>query len=282
MDYSKKNIFYNNGLVCDTDYYKKLERNYTIGIYPLISCPIKELLFCDFDSLNGQNWLTSFAIDIIFELKCLNTCFAVIPCEISTAVLNGSSFSDFITDFFLKKCISCPIKLVMPFLVNGNHYNIVIISENIFLFIDPYGENMDMAQNYYQNFIDFLEKIRSTNQNLNEFLVQIKGLHVETKQHLLQRDGYNCGPLIVNYFEKIVQHENLNEYRNMDAYRKTLQICLLENSQNMREICTLCGRQCPDDIFKCNLCCRQFHQDCLQLISSTFLNNSICQLCKNY
>lgn len=118
---------------------------------------------------------------------------------------------------------------------------------------------------------------------------------------MLQYDGYNCGVIILYYFEKISQIASLvnrlyskeNHYGFWVKYRQALAKLLLTSSDDMREICLNCGRNAflgvgrnnilPNLYVTCLRCKRHIHIDCSKHQTELFdSKKKLCMLCQNF
>lgn len=109
--------------------------------------------------------------------------------------------------------------------------------------------------------------------------------------HIKQEDSYNCGVYVIYFFYKLMIKEPLTDPIDIDKYRFFLKKMLLNNSSNMTKKCLFCGRTVKEnetDIFKCRLCKRYIHNNCLLnvneikngiKIEEKILNN-MCDLCR--
>ena len=81
-----------------------------------------------------------------------------------------------------------------------------------------------------------------------------------------QSDGWNCGVFIIYYAFTIMTETSFDVDFNPTAYRTYLKKYLLQNSDNMYDVCLFCGRfsnkhRCQEDEsavnwVSCSRCCR--------------------------
>lgn len=137
--------------------------------------------------MSGKNWLTSFTIDIVFEILAKNTSYSVIPCDLASNTMTQEEHNDYVPNYFADIFNNAKY-IVMPFFINNNYFNLIIIGKN-FLYIDPYGEKLVETERFFKKIILFLE-------NLNNLLLTNSQKIIKTK-HFLQSVLITCYKLIV-------------------------------------------------------------------------------------
>lgn len=149
----------------------------------------------------------------------------------------------------------------MQTIVNGNHFclGLVDFEKSTFSFLDPLGTSKKKTAFYFRKlakFIDAHNTFFKTNYDCTS-------LKTKCYEHILQRDGYNCGPLIVYFFDKLSKNESLNISCDMKQYRQQLQYLLINKASNMSEQCLLCARKCLSiEANRCDFCKRYVHIKC--------------------
>lgn len=266
-----------NCLVNDIFYYRELPHGYTVGVYSTIDLYNHEILIADYLSLKGTSWLTNFVVEICLCLLDSKNQYQIVPEYISSAIFNDNLNYDIIlmeSFSFLKN------DLIMPLLVGGNHFCMVIIYRNKkeFHFIDPFESTYVKTKQYlniFQRFIKYYNQ--QTSQKLED------DFNIIVDNHVKQTDGYNCGPYIIYFFERILKKQNLTNAYSMDDYRIDLQKLLLQKSDDMNDICLYCGRKAlVENCYRCNFCLRYIHKRCLTLRAPSHLVNNMCELCRQY
>lgn len=160
----------------------------------------------------------------------------------------------------------------------NNHYFLVILSlmNETIKIIDPIGN-----ENVYKNI--FFTKIKKV---LNLLNPEIKLSNISTPKHVLQKDGYNCGPIIIKIFSDMTKNTSLQLNTNFDEYRNTLKKLLLNNSDEMTNRCLYCSElTIEENSNKCIYCKRLIHFRCqIDVRQKNFkiykMINFCCDLCK--
>lgn len=146
--------------------------------------------------------------------------------------------------------------------------------------IDPLGNESFIRYTYLEKIQKFLKMAK---------IGDINSLNIIP--HIKQQDSYNCGVYVIYFFYKMIIKEPLTDPIDIDKYRFFLKKMLLNNSSNMTKKCLFCGRTIKEsdtDIFKCRLCKRYIHNNCLLnvneikngiKIEDKILNN-MCDLCR--
>lgn len=254
-------------------------QRYTVAKFQDLDCQVQELLLSNYLSLDGTNWLTSFVVDITLNLLNVQKTFQIVPTDVSTIVFSQDTYSD----YFIQRFKITATRLAMPILVNGNHYCLVIIDigKKSISFFDPLGTDMNMTVLYKNKFINFMQVYNKHN---NSGKINCDNLQPLVYDHLIQTDGYNCGPLIIYFFDKIINKENPSAFCKIDNYRNNIKHLILENSTNMRPKCLFCSREtsATNHKIECIFCLRFIHYECLKLDDDPFIKNEMCNNCRNY
>lgn len=275
--------FLDNGLVDDIDYYKYLpsKKGYTVAIYSAMPVSVKEIIISDYSSLNDHEWLTDFLIDISMNLINVNNEYQIIPCNYSTILLASTTISEHI----LREIKITKRKLVLPLLVNGNHWCLAIadIDGKKFSFFDPLGSSIEKSQQYLKRFANFIAQYNRRHEAEHNISVTLNEWQVDLKHHILQEDSFNCGVFIIYFFECLVTGSSLICPSDMNSYRHKLKKLILKKSDDMKYRCLLCVREINiADATKCNFCHRWIHKKCLALEKEFNMTYNMCELCRIY
>lgn len=85
----------------------------------------------------------------------------------------------------------------------------------------------------------------------------------ETPCHVIQTDTYNCGAIILYLVENLLAGESLTAPKDFDEYRNYLKKLLLQNSDDMRDLCLYCSMLTQEENIQCKTCFRICHIRCL-------------------
>lgn len=212
-------------------------------------------------------------------MNCLNVhndSFQIIEEILGTTIFNSPAYPD----YFLSKVNILFERLAMPINV-GNHFCLIIVDfrKNTFSFIDPLANERNKVQQYFAIFKLFLhcyDKHHGTNYSA----INIK---VTFYEHIIQRDAFNCGPLVLYFFDKINKGESPTQFCDMAEYRKYLQNILLRGSSDMAEVCLKCTNITSEkDRIQCVFCLRFVHDECLVADGHGFITNGMCDICRLY
>ncbi|CAG9822150.1 unnamed protein product [Phaedon cochleariae] len=200
-------IFLDNDLVNDLTYYKSAvdDRDYTMSVYKVVKLPIRELKASDCHSLDGNNWVTNFVLDIVLNLFDETSAFQIIPKETASYIFNESSGN--VTEYFLRKVRIIKDRIAMAVRINGNHHCVVYIDyeSKRFSFIDLFTTSGAEATVYLKKYREFMrtyDKYFENDTRDADNLIYIYG-------HYKQKDSHNCGPIILDLFHKIIHNENM-------------------------------------------------------------------------
>lgn len=143
------------------------------------------------------------------------------------------------------------------------------------------GSSVQKTTFYFSKFRVFLKSYN----RYHGTLYSTELTHSNYMQHIKQEDSYNCGPLIVYFFEQICNQESLTTSIDMGDYRKRLKYLLISKAPNMKEMCLFCSRKYTlCDYEQCFTCKRYLHDRCATLPqqSHTCIVENMCELCKMY
>ncbi|KAL7292435.1 hypothetical protein TKK_0014019 [Trichogramma kaykai] len=94
----------------------------------------------------------------------------------------------------------------------------------------------------------------------------------------VQKDDYNCGIFVIHYMNLLAGDISLSSF-NPDEFRVKLALYLLENSENVQDICLRCEKQ-EDLVYECGNCHRRMHDKCA--VNFCFLSDKgLCIFCNN-
>lgn len=261
-----------NGLVDDVDFYKKLKngRDYVVTVNTSVTS-VKELIFQDFDTLSGKQCLSSFVIDHCLQML-TDTTYQIFSVERASIIMSHSEY----TENFLNSTTFEKERLVLP-VESGMHFFLFIIDfmKNKIIYLDPLGVEKSKSNFYFSKILNFLANKE----------ISCSDWQIVEPDHVTQKDSFNCGVYVVHFFNKILLNENLNEYIDINLFRRTLKYMLLRKSMSVKLICFYCGSKSKPDDFVCRICQRHSHLRCLsfnvQSDSKNYIpSNSMCDLCR--
>lgn len=252
--------FFANDLIKDYWYYMgQINRTFYISFFSKFTCDIREITNEDFLTLNGTEWVSNFILDICFNIinSDLNL-FNILTCNLSTQIL----FHGNLSIYLLKKIeLYENDLLVMPILINDNHYCLAIadFEKSEFTYLDPFGNEQysHQSQSTFRNFKNFLMLYKENNKeksfiNLNWTL--------KYQLQVNQIDSYNCGIYVIYFFEQMTKSQSLQQYVDLDLLRKKLMVLVLSESDNVLYRCIYCGYSENNlEIQNCNSCKRFAH-----------------------
>lgn len=116
---------------------------------------------------------------------------------IATKIFSDTMYSD----YFLKNIYLDKPKIVMPHIVNGNHFCLAMVDlqNQTFSNIDPYRSSYEKSKTkllILQNFLNRYNRYHNTN-------IQFQNLKIKIEKLFLQKDNFNSGPLIIYFFEQL-------------------------------------------------------------------------------
>lgn len=140
--------------------------------------------------------------------------------------------------------------IIMP-IIYGQHFTIVFLNTKLkeFSYLDPLNKNMDMTD---------------TNMLFHVFQTKkdTKAWTIRTIIHDKQPDFYNCGVLICQYVECFLKKTEMEGLLCPNEYRQIMKEKLLQNSEDMTNVCLHCGGQIDTFDDKCAKCCRYVCSEC--------------------
>lgn len=269
--------FYQNGLINDTSYYKvHSNRDYTVAKFDNSNFILKEVLSSDFDTLSKKNWLCGSVVSILLHIYNTNADYQIIEETLSTSLFSESITSSEMEHIARRVQITNK-KIVMPTIVNGNHFILILadFERNCFTLLDP----MTIYEASFNKYLKQFKLFATVYNKINPMhIVDCTNLIRKSYLHIKQRDGYNCGPLIVYFFKQLVSNNSLQHEYNMSTFRCDLKTLILEKSSDMSKSCLICGREVAELRIQCKYCLRYVHDRC----NRDFVINEFCCLCKMY
>lgn len=269
-----------NGLIDDINYYRDLpnKKGYTIAVFTKIPANIKEMIISDYITLNSRQWLSDFSLDILLNLIDDEQEYNIIPSCLSTIIFSQTAF----TNHFLQNFNFTKEKLAFPTLINGNHWCLALIDlkRRIFLFLDPLGSTLEKTTFYFNRLKQFINSYNA--QTDQDKVLNLNNYRMLVEKHLRQQDGHNCGPYILYFFNNFIKGIPLNAPRCMDSYRYELKKIILQKSDDMTQICLLCGKQAISCNIVCQYCKRSFHLKCINMDKNFNMQYNMCELCRIY
>lgn len=271
-------ILLENGLVNDISYYKALpcKRDYVVANYDF-DVHIKEIRQSDFESISHNNWLTGFVVSILLNIVNSDASVQIIDEIRGTKIFEDDRYSD----YFLENVKIHKSKLVIPLIENRNHFCLALLDldQKTFSFIDPLGSSYDKTKYYLIKLQKFIKRYNQYYKKNIDF----NNLEILLRNHILQQDGYNCGPLVIYIFEKLNTSQAATDTCNLKTYRDDLKKKLLEKASNVKNICLFCSRICEgNDWDQCEFCLRKMHKKCTRLDSHSCHTNGMCDICRLY
>ena len=241
----------------------------------------------DFNSLRKDEEATNFIIDAACAAIIKNTKIPnihLISCTRSYFMLDSEKNDE----AFIQNLIPFrPDILIIPILKN-HHYTVIIINfiRKIFYYIDPQGRECNKANGKTSevdiNFEKFKDILKTLNMEIDDFVKIVP-------PHDNQTDAFNCGPFIVEFIERILLEQPLENLQSRRSYRKYLiDEIMKNNSSNIHDICIHCARFYPQSHIpwvQCEKCLRWLCELCLRLIFQIDINavkklKFICYKCK--
>lgn len=280
---SKKISFLPNGLVNDPEYYKRIpsSRDYTVASFSKMDLLVKELRQSDLESCNNNFFLTGFVVSVVLNIlnSRNNNDYQILDEVLSTNIFTQSAFSD----YFLKNVNLYKLKIILPTIIKQHFYLGLVDFENMtFCFIDPLGSHVYKSKKFLNQFTTFMRRYNNFKELQTPYLNHTSLKPISIK-HIIQKDGYNCGPIILYIFQQIAKKESAEIPQDMTCYRKVIKEMILNTSPKMTDICILCARTCTTiDSIECNYCKRFVHYNCLKLDDHYFISNNMCDICKIY
>ncbi|XP_041828433.1 PHD finger protein ALFIN-LIKE 5-like [Melanotaenia boesemani] len=116
--------------------------------------------------------------------------------------------------------------------------------------------------------------------------MRLKGLNAsrwecDTVSHPIQKDATSCGVYALKFAECILSGLPVafdNSVKTIHEMREQIAICLLENTDDLTELCHLCGLVNGDTHWiGCDLCPRWYHRNCLKKKTG---KKFVCEVCQ--
>ncbi|XP_019210278.1 uncharacterized protein LOC102075523 [Oreochromis niloticus] len=166
-------------------------------------------------------------------------------------------------------------KYILGVVNEGHHWMLVVIKpgEKRSLFLDPLGES----------------KRRVTQcQDISRFFMRHKGLNAsrwacDTLPHPIQQDATSCGAYVLKFAECILKDvpvEFDNSASSIASLRQQIAICLLENTDDLTDLCHYCGNHDGDtEWIGCDICPRWYHRSCAKKPRKSTESKFVCEAC---
>ncbi|XP_046716388.1 uncharacterized protein LOC124393091 [Silurus meridionalis] len=160
-------------------------------------------------------------------------------------------------------------------IVNDHHHWTVVVmlpSQRRALFSDPLGESS--------------AKLKQCQDVTRAFMRQ-KGCNFsrwscDTLPHPKQQDGTSCGILALKFAEFVLREEPIvliNTKEGVEDLRKEIAVTLLQNSDDLSQLCHVCGEKSGNNNWiACDCCNWWYHQSCIQATSQVHF---LCHACQN-
>jgi len=297
---------HSNMLPKDLTYYRHVKmpktNNYIVGLYDYI-CKRKngdlffpQLLFNDFNTLTKTAWLNNFVIDLclvskVIELGLQNV--EVWPCELVSCLMAKKDVGE---DMDRKIIIEENGLVVLPWNVNGNHWIVAIVdfSTNQCMIMDPM-KPVDIDNRINENrFKDLCKGMKNNCVYGDKKDFPLLNLISCPKENIpVQTDGYNCGVFVIYYVFTIISKSQFDPDFNPTEYRIYLKKYLLENSEDITNVCLYCnslsnrhrceGNQSVVEWVSCTRCCRWIAINCIpeeDRIDDYESSDFLCLLCQ--
>ncbi|XP_056120647.1 uncharacterized protein LOC130097729 [Rhinichthys klamathensis goyatoka] len=127
-------------------------------------------------------------------------------------------------------------KYIIGIINENQHWTLTIMipQEKRALLFDPLGETTS--------------KVQRCQNVTRSFMIQ-KGYNVpkwvcETLPHSCQQDGSSCGPFVLKFAECFLNNESLHfstSEESVAALRRKIAACVLQHTDNLKDLCHLCG-----------------------------------------
>ena len=296
---------YENMLPKDLTYYKPIRlpknKHYLVVKYSYLLSSYKncnildDLYFPDFDTLSGENWLCNFVIDIClfsyaFNLRLENA--HILSCNDVQWLLRKRV----VGEVHNKITFNQNSMVILPWLI-GRHWIIVFINFNtkecyIMDPISPYDTESRASKDRFNRVFKILKSDVIYGDGTHECpsLTQIPCPFENVPK---QNDAFNCGVYIIYYAFKFMDNSKFSLEFDPNTYREYLKTYLLENSEDMTNICLYCNwhsdrHSCQlDDEYvewvSCSRCCRWIAINCIpkeDRIVNYAIGDFFCLLCK--
>ncbi|XP_041823979.1 uncharacterized protein LOC121628739 isoform X2 [Melanotaenia boesemani] len=164
-------------------------------------------------------------------------------------------------------------KYVLGIVNESHHWMLVVMlpGEKRSLFLDPLGESTSKINHC---------------KDISRSFMRLKGLNAsrwkcDTVSHPIQKDATSCGVYALKFAECILSGLPVafdNSVKTIHEMREQIAICLLENTDDLTELCHLCGLVNGDTHWiGCDLCPRWYHRNCLKKKTR---KKFVCEVCQ--
>lgn len=199
-------------------------------------CFINELQLTDLKTLDvyqnkKESWLTNFLIDIaIGVLVDNNDKYTLINSTVSAIILRNQQKTLEDSEIYESADLALiPVLkniLIMPLLVNENHWCLVIADMNLkkFTYLDPFGKEHLTQGRWLAGFLTTLQKYKFSH-SIKDPLTD--NWRIQQIDHNLQTDDYNCGIYILMFIDNFVNNRPLTQCPHPNKYRSYLKEILL-------------------------------------------------------
>lgn len=278
---NKSIIFYDNGSVKNSNYYKKLASKQDIVIGSLKhltdtafgkTIVMNNLTTQEYNLFNPDVWLSTSSIEFVSAIIWSNSSL-----KLKTNVLS-SNLGHYIfckpdqvknKEFYelLPNESDC---WIIPFNLYNIHWVLAVVNFKLknFLYLDPMGnkKNADIAT--MNTFVKFYKVIN------NSFTLKIQNIEYSKQP---SSDSVNCGIFVLQYINAILNQRILVNLKNSNDYREECKQMLLENVSI--DVCLYCQSEKSRYTSLCVCCfCKRFL--CFKCNSSRF--NFTCVLCDRF
>jgi len=242
-----------NMLPKDLAYYKPIKtpknKDYLVGKYSnLLSSDntsniMSDLYFSEFNVLSGKNWLSNFIIDICLlsyakNLRLENT--HILSCNDVTCLLGKRE----VGEVHNKITFNENSMVILPWLF-GVHWIVVFINFNtrnryIMDPMRPYDIEHRTPKDRFNRVFKMLKSdvIYGDGTHQCPLLTQISCPFENVPK---QNYEFNCGVYIIYYAFKFMDNSKFSLEFDPNTYREYLKAYLLENSEDMTNICLYCS-----------------------------------------
>lgn len=244
------------------------------------------VMYSDFMSLNTNEWLSDAIIDALMgiiktkfehesssneQIQCVSSNHVRLLFLNAVKSMDGLVRNSFAAD---KRYF------IMPLLTN-QHWTVSIADTQTKNFY-----HFDSAQS--------MEKAKERRKTLFSKFLIVKNLlrkewtYSDEKGVGQQNDGSSCGIFVFKNAHCFFLEDEYDHEINVLDTRKELKQLILNNSENMLQLCQKCIRKCENDHVECTCCSRKMHQHCfLNSQNSIKLDNSdgktiVCFKCAAY
>ncbi|MED6264527.1 hypothetical protein CHARACLAT_015880 [Characodon lateralis] len=105
--------------------------------------------------------------------------------------------------------------------------------------------------------------------------------HVTLVSHPIQQDATSCGIYALKFAESILDGSPVafhNSAESVNSIRMQIAVCLLENTEDLTNLCYFCGLMDGDtNWIGCDVCPRWFHQNCVKMQVKANTGKFVCE-----